>query len=79
MMEPVTPPLVEQPTPAPTRKWTNARIAEVIAGVLAVLVALGVDLDFGDVDPEVVIAGVAGLVTVAGGVVSYFTKNRATT
>jgi hypothetical protein len=73
-MEPVTPPLVEQPTAAPTRKWTNARIAEVLTAAVAIGAYFGFDLDI-DIEAFSIALGV--LIPVAGGVVGYFTKNRA--
>lgn len=68
--------LINQPSAAPTRKWTAATIAEVIAGLLSVAAVFGFDLGE-DLDPEQIALGVAAVVALAGRVVAYFTKNRA--
>ena len=69
----VTPPLVEQPTAAPTRKWTFDAIASVIVVVLGIVAQIAADLP-----PEVAEgSGLSILMLVVGKAVGYFTKDRA--
>jgi hypothetical protein len=75
----VTAPLVNQPSVNPTRKWTAARIAELTVTVLAAAVLIVPDLDLSVEDMEKIAGGVGLLVTVAGAVAGWVTRNRATT
>lgn len=74
----MTTPLVNQPTAQPTRKWTAARIAELTVTVLAAVVIIVPDLDLSVEDMEKIAGGVGLLVTVAGGIAGWWTRNRAT-
>jgi hypothetical protein len=72
------PPLVDQPSVNPTRKWTAARVTEAIITVGAAVVLLVPAIDIGEQDIEKVAAAVGILVTVGGGVAGWITRNRAT-
>lgn len=69
--------LVDQPTAAPTRKWTAARITELVTGALAVATIFGFDLSE-TVDAEALVGAVVVIIGVVTGVVSYFTRNSVT-
>lgn len=72
------PPLVNQPSINPTRKWTAARIAEVVAALLAFVVLAFDVVELSEDDIEKIAGGVGLLVTVAGAVAGWVTRNRAT-
>jgi len=74
-MAQVTPPLVEQPTAAPTRKLTFDAIASFIVLVVGIIVQQTSDLPL---DPIAEGGGLAFLMLIVGKVVGYFTKNRQT-
>ena len=70
-------PLVEQPTPLPTRKLTFDLIAEVLFGLVGALVLFGVDLGVSDADVEKIAAGIFAASIIGGKIVGYFTHDRA--
>lgn len=74
-MEPV-PVLVEQPTAAPTRKWTFDAVASVIALVLGVVVQIAAEIDLPGQEGVAEGGGLAFLALLAGKIVGYFTKDR---
>ena len=73
------PPLVDQPSINPTRKWTAARIAELAVTLIGVAVIVIPDIDLSPDDMEKIAGGIGLLVTVAGGIAGWLTRNRAVT
>lgn len=71
-----TPPLVDQPGSNPTRKWTAARISELVFGALAFAAIFGLELP-DTIDVEALIGAVVLIVTSAGGLAGWLTRNRA--
>jgi len=72
-MAQVTPPLIEQPTAAPTRKLTFDAIASFIVLVLGVIIQQTADINL---DPIAEGGGIGFLMLLVGKVVGYFTKDR---
>lgn len=79
MGQPIQPaPLVVEPSGNPTRKWTAARITELLTGVLAFAAIFGFDLP-DTIDVEQLVGAVVILVTAGGGIAGWLTHNRANT
>lgn len=76
-MHVATPPLVEQPTIQPTRKWKAAAIAETVVVILGISAKLGFDLEISEEDVTQVFTAFGILVAAAGRIASWVTKNRA--
>lgn len=74
--EPVAPPLVEQPTAAPTRKWTFSTIAQGIITVGGIAALFWGEI-VSDTEAKEIATGLLTANLVIGRVVAYFTKNRA--
>lgn len=70
-------PLVEQPSAAPTRKWTFVAIAEAIVVLLGVAANFGLDLEISEEDVTAALLGFGAIQLLVGRVIGYFTKNRA--
>lgn len=72
-----TPPLVDQPSSALTRKLSANLIAEAITAVVLLLGALGLNVEV-SADQALAWGGAAiAIVSLVGTVVGYFTRNRA--